>query len=196
MFNDTETEMRLLELTEDIGVNTCKYMGLTDTPPPTVASEQSCSSYLRSIERNGSNLEVMACSSDDLIFDTSVVSTSLVSHYGWTCGNSYQRQIYGATYMLGMLLGSFFMGLLSDTFGRMKALCLGIVLVSLGGMVGAFELNAHGFGFFRFLTGIGGMANFMVTFVICVEYVGVKYTMLTGILIEVSTIYLLDSNWF
>ena len=29
------------------------------------------------------------------------------------------------------------------------------------------------------------MALFMVTFVICVEYVGVKYTMLTGIVIEI-----------
>lgn len=35
------------------------------------------------------------------------------------------------------------------------------------------------------ITGIGGMALFMVTFVICVEYVGVKYTMLTGIVIEI-----------
>ena len=35
------------------------------------------------------------------------------------------------------------------------------------------------------LAGIGGMALFMVTFVICVEYVGVKYTMLTGIVIEI-----------
>ena len=33
--------------------------------------------------------------------------------------------------------------------------------------------------------GIGGMALFMVTFVICVEYVGVKYTMFTGIVIEI-----------
>ena len=43
----------------------------------------------------------------------------------------------------------------------------------------------HGYGFFRFLTGIGGMSCFMVAFVICVEYVGAKYTMFTGIIIEV-----------
>ena len=35
------------------------------------------------------------------------------------------------------------------------------------------------------MTGIGGIACFMVTFVICVEYVGAKYTMFTGIIIEV-----------
>lgn len=45
--------------------------------------------------------------------------------------------------------------------------------------------DMHSYGFFRFLTGVGGMALFMVTFVLCVEYVGVKYTMLTGIVIEI-----------
>ena len=57
--------------------------------------------------------------------------------------------------------------------------------VSGSGFLGAFMNDMHGYGFFRFLTGIGGIACFMVTFVICVEYVGVKYTMLTGIAIEI-----------
>ena len=145
--------------------------------------------YLDALE-NGreDNVEIRTCTYDDLVFDKSVVMTSAVADYGWTCGYHYQRQIYGATYMLGMLIGSFVMGVISDTYGRMKALVLGIFLVAAGGFFGAFMPNAHGFGFFRFLTGIGGMANFMVTFVICVEYVGVKFTMLTGILIEVRKI--------
>jgi hypothetical protein len=36
-----------------------------------------------------------------------------------------------------------------------------------------------------FLTGMGGMGCFMISFVICVECVGVKYTMLVGIIIEI-----------
>ena len=87
--------------------------------------------------------------------------------------------------MLGMLFGSFGIGAISDKYGRMNALMLSISLVSGSGFLGAFMTDAHGFGFFRFLTGIGGIGCFMVTFVICVEYVGAKYTMLTGILIEV-----------
>ena len=122
--------------------------------------------------------------------------------------------------MLGMLFGSFFIGQISDRYGRMPALMLGLILVyksiiffkifpysgflcycpkkrsmnfkknlmlqvSGSGFLGAFMNDMHGYGFFRFLTGIGGIACFMVTFVICVEYVGVKYTMLTGIAIEI-----------
>ena len=108
-----------------------------------------------------------------------------VQDYGFTCGDDYKKQIYGALYMLGMLFGSFGIGAISDKYGRMNALMLSISLVSGSGFLGAFMTDAHGFGFFRFLTGIGGIGCFMVTFVICVEYVGAKYTMLTGILIEV-----------
>lgn len=87
--------------------------------------------------------------------------------------------------MLGLLIGSSAMGLISDRFGRMKALLLGVILASGSGFIGAFMPDMHGYGFFRFLTGVGGMAMFMVTFVICVEFVGPKYTMLTGIVIEI-----------
>ena len=87
--------------------------------------------------------------------------------------------------MLGMLFGSFGIGMFSDRYGRMNALMLSIALVSCSGFLGAFMNDMHGFGFFRFLTGIGGIGCFMVTFVICVEYVGSKYTMLTGIAIEI-----------
>ena len=87
--------------------------------------------------------------------------------------------------MLGMLFGSMFFGLISDQFGRMPALMLAISCVSLSGLLGAFMPTAAGYGFFRWLTGIGGMGSFMITFVIAVEYVGFKYTMLLGILIEV-----------
>ena len=45
--------------------------------------------------------------------------------------------------------------------------------------------TAGGFGFFRFLTGMGGIGTFMVTFVLAVEYVGPRYTTFIGIAIEI-----------
>ena len=38
---------------------------------------------------------------------------------------------------------------------------------------------------FRFITGMGGIGCFMVCFVLAVEHVGFKYTMLVGIAIEI-----------
>ena len=66
----------------------------------------------------------------------------------------------------------------------MKALMIGIVMVSVSGFIGAFMKTAGGFGFFRFLTGMGGIGVFMVSFVLAVEYVGPRYG---GIETEISS---------
>ena len=63
-------------------------------------------------------------------------------------------------------------------FRRMKGLMIGIVLVSVPGFIGAFMQTAGGFGFFRFLTGMGGIGTFMVTFVLAVEFVGPRYELI------------------
>ena len=47
------------------------------------------------------------------------------------------------------------------------------------------EWGHHGFGLLRFLTGMGGIGCFMVCFVLAVEHVGYKFTMLVGIAIEI-----------
>ena len=43
----------------------------------------------------------------------------------------------------------------------------------------------HGFGLLRFITGMGGIGCFMVCFVLAVEHVGFKFTMLVGIAIGI-----------
>ena len=90
--------------------------------------------------------------------------------------------------MLGMLFGSYLFGWLSDTQGRMRALMLAVVTVSLSGTLGAFcggEWGLHGYALLRFVTGMGGIGCFMVCFVLAVEHVGYKFTMLIGIAIEI-----------
>ncbi|XP_023325051.1 organic cation transporter protein [Eurytemora carolleeae] len=114
--------------------------------------------------------------------------STLVEEYQFVCDRSYIRPYYSALYMLGMLFGSFIFGFLSDTFGRIKTLMLAILWVSMAGFFGAFCSGAssyHGFGVLRFLTGMGGVGSFMVCFVIGVEHVGYKFTMLMGIAIEI-----------
>ena len=86
--------------------------------------------------------------------------------------------------MIGMFFGSYIVGIISDKYGRMKALMLGLLLIA-SGLFAAFMPDANSYGFFRFLTGIGGIATFMVTSVITMEYVGAKYTMFVGIAIHI-----------
>jgi len=158
----------------------CQYLGVEDGAPP------SCDRYQSMLDSNSTQLGYLQCENDQLLLDTTVTAeTSLVNDFGLTCSYGYLRNIVGATYMLGMLVGSFALGYVSDKYGRMKALMLGIVLVSVPGFIGAFMKTAGGFGFFRFLTGMGGIGTFMVTFVLAVEFVGPRYTTFIGIAIEI-----------
>ncbi len=109
--------------------------------PPAGSDCDSYQSYLVSVSNSsdGQKIETTSCSYDDLIFDTSdAVETSLVADWDLTCDRWINLSALGATYMLGMLVGSFVMGLLSDKFGRMKALMLSVLLVSVAGFIGAF----------------------------------------------------------
>ena len=76
------------------------------------------------------------CPAEDLIIDDSFVTSSLVVDFGFLCDRSYLRTIYNPIYMLGMLVGSYFFGWFSDTFGRINAMMLSIITVSLSGFFG------------------------------------------------------------
>ena len=98
-----------------------------------IASEDSCSKYLAALQDPNVVMKNVTCSREDLIFDTTYVKSSVVKDYDFLCEKSYLRQIYGAVYMLGLLIGSFAMGMISDRFGRMKALVIGVILASCSG---------------------------------------------------------------
>jgi hypothetical protein len=142
----------------------CQYYGLDDesSAPPSVPTSLSCNEYLDKLADNNVLKVKQTCDRTDLVFDKSVVLTTLVQKYGFTCESEYLKQIYGALYMLGMLFGSFIVGAISDRYGRMKALMLGVILVSASGFFGAFMPTEHGFGLFRFITGIGGICMYQL----------------------------------
>ena len=147
-------------------------------------SEDNCNQYIDALTDDSVTKTKEYCGYEDLIWDYSIVTSSIVKDYDFTCGNSYKKQIYGVLYMIGMFFGSYIVGIISDKYGRMKALMLGLMLIA-SGLFAAFMPDANSYGFFRFLTGVGGIATFMVTSVVCMEYVGVKYTMFVGIAIHI-----------
>jgi len=145
----------------------------------------SCDEYMNFLDNSAANITEESCQQSDLIFDESIVTSSITKEYDLTCGRFGLRSIIGSTYMLGLLIGSMFFGLISDKFGRMKALMLSVLFVVVSALLCAIIPDLGAYGFFRFITGMGGMGCFMVTFVLAVEYVGFKYTMLIGIVIEI-----------
>ena len=128
------------------------------------------------------------CQYDQLLYDRSLVTSSLVEDFQLVCERANLRTVVNTTYMLGLMVGAYFIGWFSDRHGRVPALALGLLLVSISGFSGAFCSGPVGliiFSVLRFITGVGGMACFMVSFVLMVEHVSYRSTMMVGIGINI-----------
>ena len=87
-----------------------------------VTSGMNCDDYTSTLATtNISDLKMEECSKDELIFDQSVVLTSVTVDYGFTCEELFLKSVFNSLYLGGMLVGSFIIGLISDKFGRLKA---------------------------------------------------------------------------
>jgi len=128
------------------------------------------------------------CSPSDLLYDHSLVTSSLVQEFDLVCHRSYLTSVLSSLYMLGALVGSYLFGWISDKSGRMKSLMLACLTCSLSGCLGAFcggSLGMYGYGILRFLTGMGGIGAFVTAFVLAVEHAGSRFTMLLGVAIMI-----------
>ena len=71
--------------------------------------------------------------------------------------------------MVGMLIGAFVLGLISDIFGRRVAFALAVFFVGFAGVVSPFISSTTVFGLLRVIEGIGGMGVFLVPYVMVAE---------------------------
>ena len=92
-------------------------------------------------------------------------------------------------YMLGMLIGSFVFGIISDKLGRKKALLISALYSGLVSLGSSFVSNYWAYFVLRLLLGIGSKGLFMLAFMICVEISGIDYKTYLGILIQVLNIW-------
>ena len=70
---------------------------------------------------------------------------------------------------VGRLLGSFIIGIVSDRFGRMKAITLSVLVLCLAGILETVVNNTIALGILRVLYGMGGNGCVIVTFVLAAE---------------------------
>ena len=127
---------------------TCRKIAVQDFQGTT------CEEYKEALKDPQTAKENVTCSRDELVFDRSIVTSSVTEDYDLTCDHSIVRSIFNSLYLGGMLVGSFVIGLVSDRFGRLKALVLSIFLVGGSGLIAAFVQNRIIFALLRITTGI------------------------------------------
>ena len=77
------------------------------------------------------------------------MSSTVVTKWDLVCKDDFKGPLLGSAFMLGLMIGSFTMGTLSDRYGRKPILKLSMLLCSGGGLVGAFMPEYYSFLFSR-----------------------------------------------
>ncbi|QQP40943.1 Uncharacterized protein FKW44_015163 [Caligus rogercresseyi] len=148
----------------------CSYWSNSELVVPSVPTDASCKEYLSAVASGVGNVSI-SCDAEDLIYDLkSSVRSSISMEKGWVCGKSQIQQLVGASYMIGMLVGSFLLGFLSDMYGRKTALIASVLLVSIPSTIASFATNVY-----VFLSSVSSRE----------WYVSLEYTLLIGVSIEI-----------
>ena len=161
---------------------------------------KTCEEFLTAIENNSTNTRMETCLKNDLIFDRSVVTTSIVEDFGMTCHDDYQRDLINSIFMIGPIIGGFTIGIISDTIGRMKAMVITLVSMSIPGIITTLWVNPVVYGIYRVLAGIGYSGAITTALVISSETAPPKHKMIfmfiTGVALHVGEVINATESYF
>ena len=130
---------------------------------------ESCEEFLNMLQNDTIENIIETCDKDQLVFDKSVVSSSLVEDMDMTCSESYQRDFLNSIYMIGSMIGSSTFGVISDKYGRVRAMALSLLAMGVPGLVSVLWVNKFAYGVYRILAGMGYRGAIMIATVITSE---------------------------
>ncbi|KAK8730586.1 hypothetical protein OTU49_008087, partial [Cherax quadricarinatus] len=120
------------------------------------------------------------------VYDTSLFSATTVTQFDLTCEKDWLRPLAGSVYMTGMVVGAIVIGDLADRFGRKKGILVSVLLFGTGGVISAVSPNYYMFLLMQFFTGAGGNGLQIATYILLVEFIGVKWRTFCGINIHIA----------
>ena len=108
------------------------------------------------------------------VYDKYEMDSSVVTDNDLVCsvGRELWIPMIQTFFMLGLLVGSFVFGVLSDKIGRRHSLLLAIVTTCVGNLIGGFMPNYWAYALSKILAGAGGEGTFLLAFTMSMEYVG------------------------
>ena len=119
-------------------------------------------------------------------FDRSVSPESVVSEFSLVCSNDGLRSVSSSVYMASKMGASIVWGLLSDRFGRKKAILACAVCLTLTGVASSFSPNMITFILLRGTVAFSATGLFLCGFVYSMELVGGLWSTLVSFGLEYS----------
>lgn len=135
--------------------------------------QESCDFYLSETARNSSGLVLKGCVIEHVVFDTSLMRSSIVTSYRLACQQrKWIKSLVAVLHQMAVLFGHLAFGLFADRFGRQKALLCGLCIASLSGIFTAFTHDVAGFTFFYVCLGLAKAGLFLPAFILLLEMSG------------------------
>ncbi|KAK7926224.1 hypothetical protein WMY93_008534 [Mugilogobius chulae] len=106
---------------------------------------------------------------DGWSYSKDIYQSTLVSEFDLVCGDQWKQPLTSTIYFVGVLVGSFVCGQLSDRFGRKPVFFITLGVQSLFTFIQVFSTSWEMFAVLMFFSGLGQIANYVAAFVLGAE---------------------------
>ncbi|KAH8312750.1 hypothetical protein KR044_012635 [Drosophila immigrans] len=135
---------------------------------------------------NGSVIQpangTLQCSS--YVYDQSKYLNSAVTEWNMVCKRSLLSATSDSLFMVGVLLGSFIFGQMSDKLGRKPTFFASLVIQLIFGVVAGVAPEYFSYTISRLIVGATTSGVFLVAYVIAMEMVGASYRLFAGVAVQ------------
>ena len=96
---------------------------------------------------------------------------SMTSELNWVCQNAWKSVMGQSTYFIGSVIGTLVLGILADVIGRLPVLIIAHVAGMIGNGLTIFATDEISFAICRFISGIATDNNFVMMYILVMEYI-------------------------
>ncbi|KAG9339816.1 hypothetical protein JZ751_022483 [Albula glossodonta] len=121
--------------------------------------------YMPGIDVNVTEIQLEGCE-DGWEYARDIYFSTIVSEWDLVCGNSWKVPLTSSMFFVGVLMGSFISGQLSDRFGRKIILFATMAVQTLFTFIQVFSTSWVMFCALFFVVGMGQISNYVAAFVL------------------------------